>query len=82
MTESIILTSDGDTLIMDEDDLLRINYVGVHEHCGGFIECRKISEIKYVLVCPECALRVVIPSSVKTNIDLRQHFHRLNPTKT
>jgi len=46
-----------------------INFVTVHEVCGGFVDFQKISKTHNALVCRKCNLRVPFPIEAITYRD-------------
>lgn len=73
----IMLTRFGEVLRSEqaEEDELSC-CIGVHHICKGFIDIRDISITHKVIICRGCALRIVIPVSVKTYKDLRKELKK------
>jgi len=55
--------------------------VGIHNLCGGFIDCRQVSPTHYALCCGACGLRILLPVEIQTKEEIieffcRQGFHK------
>lgn len=46
--------------------------VGVHKHCGGWVDCSRATDTHDALVCRKCHLRVLFPKETKTYGELRK----------
>lgn len=82
----IVLTKYGETLreyptdngnhTRDEQKLSSV--VGVHDGCG-WVDLKSVSQTHQIILCRACGLRVVIPKSLITYGDLREHFESFQP---
>ncbi|MFH1509933.1 MAG: hypothetical protein ABID67_02195 [Candidatus Nealsonbacteria bacterium] len=48
--------------------------VGVHNPCGGFIDCRRVSQTHYALCCGACGLRILLPIEIHTKEEIIEFF--------
>jgi hypothetical protein len=48
--------------------------IGVHAHCGGWVDRHSASRAKDTLVCRSCGLRVYFPKKVRTYGGLREFY--------
>lgn len=76
------ITKDGEALApYPKSDMEPGRIIGscfaTHHVCGGFIDLWPVSSDKNAIVCRQCKLRVVVPGTLETWGDLRNHFRNI-----
>ena len=70
----------GETMVTRERDAPSPDSIltsdpGTHEHCGGRVEMRKISDSMSALICKACFVKFPIPSTIRTYGELADYMN-------